>query len=229
MHTGTSGGARLVSPTGFGDLPADDPGVRFLTGHGYRLEQIERCSFLDLPADSSTLDQIFSRAVAVAGPGYRLVTWAGPTPDERIDDLILLRTRMSTDAPMAGLDMDEEPWTKERVVNNDETATAGGRTVFTAAVEHVPTGQLVGFSDLTFSEDKTRPASQQDTLVLAEHRGRHLGTLLKIANIRALDELDAAPPLIFTFNAEENRHMLDVNEAVGFYPAGKAGAWRKYG
>ena len=51
--------------------------------------------------------------------------------------------------------------------------------------------------------------------------------LLKIANLRALDAIVPAPQLVYTFNAEENRHMLDVNEAVGFRAVGHTGAWRK--
>jgi hypothetical protein len=37
----------------------------------------------------------------------------------------------------------------------------------------------------------------------------------------------AAAQLIYTFNAEEDRPMQAVNEAVGFTPAGVEGAWRK--
>jgi hypothetical protein len=66
-----------------------------------------------------------------------------------------------------------------------------------------------------------------DTLVLAEHRGHRLGMLLKAANLRALQATGSAPALVSTFNAEENRHMLDVNEAIGFRPVGHAGCWRR--
>ena len=68
---------------------------------------------------------------------------------------------------------------------------------------------------------------QLDTLVLAEHRGHRLGMLLKVANLRALQASGSAPSLVSTFNAEENRHMLNVNEAIGFRPVGHAGCWRK--
>jgi len=59
------------------------------------------------------------------------------------------------------------------------------------------------------------------------HRGRRLGMLLKLANIEHLQRLRPGHPAIVTYNAEENRHMLDVNEAVGFVPIGREGAWKK--
>jgi GNAT superfamily N-acetyltransferase len=227
IHAWSPGGERLSSPTGFGDLSVDDPGVRFLRHRGYRLEQIERVSYLDLPADESLLLRLLRAAEDAAGGRYSLISWAGRTPPERVADLARLRTRMSVDAPAAGLDITEEPWDTARIASDDDIATAGGQSRLTVAVEHRPTGRLVGFSELFVPADHGRPARQGDTLVLAEHRGHRLGMVLKVGNLRALAAVKPAPPYVTTVNAEENRHMLDVNEAVGFRAAGQAGCWRR--
>ena len=97
----------------------------------------------------------------------------------------------------------------------------------TVAAEHRPTGRLVAFTELSVPDDRSRPAQQLDTLVLSEHRGHQLGMLIKIANLWALNAIVPAPQLVYTFNAEENRHMLDVNEAIGFRAVGHTGGWRK--
>jgi hypothetical protein len=97
----------------------------------------------------------------------------------------------------------------------------------TVAARDDRTGQLVGFSELSIPADRSRPAQQCDTLVLSEHRGHRLGMLLKLANLVDLHALSPLPPMVTTFNAEENRHMLDVNEAVGFMPLSYAARWKK--
>ena len=51
--------------------------------------------------------------------------------------------------------------------------------------------------------------------------------LLKVENLLALERTLPGRPSVLTWNAEENRAMLDVNEAVGFVPIGYEGAWRK--
>jgi GNAT superfamily N-acetyltransferase len=91
----------------------------------------------------------------------------------------------------------------------------------------VPTGTLVGFTQLGVPADVARPVTQEDTLVLRDHRGHRLGMLLKVANLQHLERVAPGHPGVLTWNAEENRAMLDVNEAVGFVPIGYEGAWRK--
>jgi GNAT superfamily N-acetyltransferase len=134
---------------------------------------------------------------------------------------------MTTDAPQGDLDEPAEEWTIERLDDWEREVEQGPRFAATTAAEHVPSGELVGFTQLMVARDTTRPVDQDDTIVLKEHRGHRLGMLLKVANIRQLEEVAPGHPSIITFNAEENRPMLDVNEAVGFVPVGYEAAWQK--
>ena len=211
-------GDRLHSPTGFGSVPAGSPEVRFLLGRGYRLQQVERGSRLPLPVSVEVPD---------SGADYRLHYWIDRTPPEWREDVALLNTRMSTDAPTAGLEEPEDVYTVERLLALEEAHSLSPRSDLTAAVEHVPSGHLVGFTVLSVPAETSRAVHQDDTLVLREHRGQRLGMLLKVANLDHLQRTRPGHPSVITFNAEENRHMLDVNEAVGFVPMGYEGAWRK--
>ncbi|MCW2841196.1 MAG: family N-acetyltransferase [Aeromicrobium sp.] len=161
---------------------------------------------------------------ASASGDYRLLEWTGPTPPEWLDDLAVLHTRMSTDAPMAGLQAPPDPWDAARVAAHDARIAAGGQTVLTTAAEHVPSARLVGFSEIYVPAGRAA-AMQADTLVLREHRGHRLGMLLKATTAQRL--LQAAPHVeaVITYNAEENRPMLDVNEAMGFRAIGYEGGW----
>jgi hypothetical protein len=134
---------------------------------------------------------------------------------------------MFTDAPTANMEFDTTPWDGARVRAEEETLARSGRLALTAAVEHLPTSRLVAFNQLAIPEDRARPVSQGATLVLKEHRGRRLGMLTKIANIQELARTSPESPVIQTENAEENRPMLDVNEAVGFRAIGYGGMWKK--
>ena len=109
----------------------------------------------------------------------------------------------------------------------DDMNDAGGRVNITSAALHVPSQRLVGYTDVASPETNGKPATQEDTLVLKEHRGHRLGMLLKIANLEQLTRVSPSTPRITTFNAEENRPMLSVNEAVGFVATGYEAAWKK--
>jgi GNAT superfamily N-acetyltransferase len=97
----------------------------------------------------------------------------------------------------------------------------------TAAAEHVPTGALAAYTEIGLPRGDAPPATQEDTLVLKSHRGHRLGMLLKAANLRQLREVSPDTAVITTFNAEDNRPMLDVNEALGFHAIGYEGSWQK--
>ncbi|PPF46076.1 N-acetyltransferase [Pseudoclavibacter sp. AY1F1] len=224
----TAGGERLPAPTGHGSVSAADPAARFLLKHGWELGQTERISELRLPVPAEELRAHAEAAAARAGADYRLLTWEGESDAVYLDDLARLNGDMSIDAPAGELAIDEEQWDAERVSQMERRALAAGATFLNAAVLHIPSGRLVAQSMLQLDlDDTTRPAQQDNTLVTSTHRGRRLGMLVKAANLVQLAERYPECTGVFTWNAEENSHMLRVNEALGFTPLAPEGGWQK--
>lgn len=221
----------LTPPTGSGRIPIGDP-TAFAQRLGYVLEQAERHSVLDLPVEPALLEELAATARARSEPDYRLVTWTDETPARWLAGHAVLMTRMSTDPPLAGLEMEEDRWDGDRVREFERTHRLAGHRLLVAAAEHVPTGTLAAYTILVVrpaQPDGGRVAVFQDaTLVLKEHRGHRLGLAVKVRNVRAVEAAFPDARRIHTWNAEENAHMLGINVALGFRPAGISGLWQKH-
>lgn len=216
-------GPRLAPPTGFGEIP-EDHAARFFLRNGFTLEQVERNSAFDLTAPFDTVERLLAEAQA-ASTDYRVVQWFAPTPPEYAEGYAWMKSRMVTDAPAAALEFDEETWDAARIAEHD--AKYAGRTMQVTAAQHIATGELCAFNELVIGKDRTEASHQEDTLVLKEHRGHKLGTLVKCAGLLSWREIAPESPRVITYNAEENRPMLDINEAIGFVPIAYEGAWKK--
>lgn len=217
---------RMLTPaTGWGSIIPTRLS-QLLAENGYVLEQVERNSVLPLSGPLDLAERMLAESTAFAGDDYRVVTWTLPTPAHLRAGYADVISRLATDAPSGDLDIDEEVWDEERIVRRDGMFADAGRTLSVAAVEHVPTGRLVAYNELVIGSDPTAPTHQFGTLVVKEHRGRRLGMIVKCANLLRWREIAPQSPKVSTFNAEENRPMLDINEAIGFVPASYAAAWQ---
>jgi GNAT superfamily N-acetyltransferase len=217
----------LAAPTGSGRISASASEARLALRHGYELGQAERYSVLDLPVDPALLGRLHVDAAAHAEPDYRLVSWSDRAPDEWIDGLALLETRMSTDAPMGELDIREEAWDAARIRDAEARRAMAGYGFRVVAAVHVASGTLAGHTMVEYPLAKPGVAFQGDTIVLREHRGHRLGMLLKATMLRELAVARPQAERVHTWNAEENDHMLGINVALGFRRAGVVGLWQK--
>ncbi|MGW9403264.1 GNAT family N-acetyltransferase [Arthrobacter sp. NPDC055585] len=214
----------LRPATGAGEVPADRS-ARFAAAAGFGLEQADRISLLQV--SEANPEPVLKRLLQQVRGRYELMAWTGSAPEELLEDYALLRRRMSTDAPMGDMDWEEEVWDAARVRLSERTRAAAGYDVLCCAVRETATGRLAGHTVLEISRERPRVAMQDDTLVLREHRGHGLGMVLKAANLLRLESEYPGVERVYTWNAEENRHMLQINEALGFRPVGWAGQWQK--
>lgn len=220
------GNPLLPAKSGAGGLPATEPAVAFAAGSGYELEQVERSSRLDLPVAPELLDRLESEAAAGAG-GYIITGWDDTCPEDLVRAYAVLKARMSTDVPIAGMDWEGEDWDAARVREEEQTMARGGVQSAVTAALHAATGELVAYTVLNWRPGVPASIAQQDTLVTAKHRGRRLGTLIKVANLRRAQGRWPSARSVLTWNASENQHMLAINIALGFRPAGYEGEWQK--
>lgn len=213
----------VTARSGSGGADPAHPEVAPLVTRGYALEQVYRVSIAEL-ADLPDLDERLWAAEA-ASPGYETVRWLGDTPPEHRAAMRALHERMSTDAPVGGLAWEPEVWDDERLAEFERTTQAGGRVLLTVAARERATGELGGFSTLILPLTGST-ARQHDTLVAKPHRGHGLGMRMKLDNLVRLREVRPELVRVVTWNAEENRPMLSVNEASGFRPVAYEAQWQ---
>lgn len=201
-------------------------GRAFAEAAGYTAALAEVRRDLALPVPAEHLDALDENARAKA-QGYRTFVLADRWPDELVDERAELGRRMSTDAPLGSLSWQEESWDGDRVRRFEDLFRAQGRRLLAAGVVHEDSGRLVAFTEIAVPLAEPERVWQWDTLVLPEHRGRRLGTLVKTAALRQLQREVPQARTVTTHNADSNTHMIAVNDALGFRPNGVLTDWQR--
>ncbi|TDP91849.1 GNAT family N-acetyltransferase [Labedaea rhizosphaerae] len=146
-------------------------------------------------------------------PGYRLVSWRGRCPDDLVESFAVARTAIK-DAPLGASEFHFAEWTVARVrAAEAELAEAGIENRVCVAVAH---GTVVALTMVELHPHRRDWAYQNDTAVLAEHRGHGLGRCIKAAMTRSL--VAELPELrsVRTQTSTSNVHMIATNHALGY-------------
>jgi GNAT superfamily N-acetyltransferase len=202
------------------------PARAFADRHGFALELEEVRRDLDLPVPPARLKAL-EAACRPHAQGYVVRTWRDRCPDDLVDDRAVLGRQMSTDAPSGGLDWREEEWDAARVRHREALTAQQDRSYLGAAAVHAESGRMVAFTEVGVQRAEPRRVHQWETLVLPEHRGHRLGTLVKIALVRDLVRKVPEARLVSTCNATTNAPMIAVNEALGFRVNGAYLSWQR--
>lgn len=181
------------------------PARAFAEARGFSLDILDAQRELLLPAALPPL---------VVADGYTLHSWRGPCPEEWLVSYAELRRLLVQEAPSGDAGLENEHWDAARV-RRDEEDLVRARRVMQVTVAQASDGELAGHTQLSFPGDSDE-VYQWDTLVLPSHRGHALGLALKVHAMHAAADLLEGRRRIHTYNAASNRHMIAVNEAMGF-------------
>lgn len=184
---------------------ATEAGSRFAAAAGAVDAQRDVHSVLRLPL---TVD-------VVPVPGYTLRSWVGAAPDDLVDSFALARDAMS-DAPLPSSE-EVVAWDASRVRDLEAALERRDREIrVTTALG--PLDEVVAFTELRVSRTPGANATTEDTAVVREHRRKGLARWVKSESLRQLQEERPDVTQVTTVNAEENRAMRGLNEALGFEP-----------
>ena len=195
----------------------DEAGYRYLTNRAHQPGATSirsRCQVADHSGgDEATLAEAWTHA-----DGYSLLLWRDAVPEEIIEDVAALQSRLMLDAPTGDLAVEQQLYDADRVRRQEATELGRGHHSYSTAARHDATGQIVARTKLSFEANDDTHARQRVTIVEPAHRGRRLGLIVKSANHAYTRAHEPALRVIDAWNAEENTHMRAVNALLGFQP-----------
>ena len=202
------------------------PGEAFARSVGAKPGLVDVQRVLDIGRlEKGTLARLRGPAERAAA-AYSLVSWAGPVPDEFIEQAAAVYNAMA-DAPRDP-EIAHEEWDPQRVRErvNDLRPHYGLRD-YAVAARHDDTSELAALTEIAVDPADPGWGHQVFTVVTRKHRGHRLGLLVKIAMMELLETTEPQLERISTWNAQVNEHMIAVNEAIGYAVWGQPNTlWR---
>jgi GNAT superfamily N-acetyltransferase len=205
-----------------GSARRGSPGEAFARSAGAKPGLVEVQRVLDIGRlEKGKLARLRGPA-ELAAAGYSLDSWAGPIPEDFLEQVAMLYNAMG-DAPRDPETAREE-WDAQRVRErvNDLRPHYGLRD-YTVVARHDDTGELAALSEIAVDPANPGWGFQMNTVVIRKHRGHRLGLLVKVAMMELLATTEPQLERISTWNADSNGHMIAINEAMGYAVFGPPG------
>ena len=181
------------------------------TGGRTGMREVRRIQDLD-----ASLRERLPALRAAAEPhaaGYTLRRWSGATPPDLIEGVCAVYTALG-DAPHDDA-FEPATWDAARLHESEERVAAEGSHWYSVAALATQ-GEVAALTQLAVDPGRPDWGWQEITAVTRPHRGHRLGMLVKVAMLELLADREPGLRRIATFNAEQNEHMIAVNEELGF-------------
>ncbi|MET8717105.1 GNAT family N-acetyltransferase [Streptomyces sp. NPDC004735] len=156
--------------------------------------------------------------------GYRLQRWGTVTPDAFAIAVSELGQSLGASPPETWGEGPDAVRTSH-VRRYERMRVGRGRRAYHVGAVHEATGELAGFTSASKTTGNPEHLLQGMTVVASAHRGHGLGLVLKLANLAHVREYEPRVRLIETANADDNRPMIALNEAMGFVPQERFVSW----
>ncbi|MGW3344899.1 GNAT family N-acetyltransferase [Nonomuraea rubra] len=196
--------------------PAGGPGEAFARAWG-GVRELLRLELQEQRLDEHVLTRCRELATCPDPARYEPAHWYGAAPDPLADSFGQVMSHV-LDAPGATLQLAPRAWDRA-AVRAWEAGMTGEHLLVTAAL-HRTTGHVAAATVITVAAGRhdleVTAASQHDTAVLPQHRGRGLARWIKAEQTL---RLHARFPSVRTITATvntRNHPMLAVNRAVGY-------------
>lgn len=199
----------------------------FAAAHGFEQKSVivgRRMLLADTPPDLAEQVRATQDGPAAA---YEVVVVPVPAPEELIEDLAAVFGDIN-DAPHDDIEIEEEVFEPERVRGYEQAQLGMGQRLHQLVARHRETGVLAGHTIVAVYRTRPQIGDQHNTVVRGGHRGHRLGWLLKAAMLLHLAEVEPQLVSLDTSNAETNRHMIAVNEELGYRVTGRQPVFQKH-
>jgi GNAT superfamily N-acetyltransferase len=213
----------LGRPTLTSEIQAETPGEGFARAIGATVQLTEARRTLDVSAIPPGYLAELRASVKAAADGYVVLDWSGPPPEAWLGGVADLNQAMG-DAPH-GADEEVLSWDVARVREVYRLQAAMGLRHYSIVAREEATGELAGLTELSVDPADPEWGHQEMTAVTRAHRGHRLGLLLKAAMLELLADREPRIRWIETYNADSNKHMIAVNEALGYQVTGQLQSW----